>query len=446
MAEALRIRDSKLMYSPEPVEQRAARVHRARLRFRLRCLAVTGILGAALFALGLWEWDVFAGPAPVPSSGVDAPVGEDTWALAGRDVAHTSALPVHGGFEGVELWRLEAGRPLRAAPAVSGGQLFVGTGDARFMVLDSSTGDILWERRLGLFASTAPAVTDAAVYVAVRDGQLLKLDRHTGAVLWDLQADSPLFASPVVYRGVVYAGSWNGTLYALDAETGVELWTFQADGNIVAAPAFQDDLMALATDDGLLYLLDLVTGRKRLIFDTLNALSESPVFAGDYVLVSTGRGRLAAVDWTKLEYPLERALRSWRQQFFIWGLQSEPPLPKGLAWGRTLSRNSALSAPAVLDGTAYTAGRDGRLHALSVADGEGLWEYDAGALVHTAPAVAGDSVYFGADDGNIHVVDRSTGELTRTIPLGVKPSGRIVATRDALFVTSEEAGTLIALR
>ncbi len=434
------------MYSSEPLEQRDARVHRARLRLRLRCLAAAAFIGIVLLTWGLWEWDVFAGPVAVPSTRVEAPVNKNSWALAGRDVAHTSAVPEHGAFAGRETWRLEAGRPLRAVPAASGSQVFVGTGDARFVALDSATGDLLWERRLGLFTSAAPAVTDVAVFVAVRDGQLLKLDRHTGTLLWDLQADSPLFASPVVYRGVVYAGSWNGTLYALDAETGVELWTFRARGSIVAAPAFQDDLMALATDDGLVYLIDLVTGRKRLIFDTLNALSESPVFAGDYVLVSTGRGRLAAVDWTKLEYPFERALRSWRQQFFIWGLQAEPPLPKGLAWGRTLSRDSALSSPTVLDGMAYVAGRNGVLYALFAADGEQLWEYDTGALVHTAPAVAGDLVYFGADDGNVHVVDRSTGDLVQTIHLGVRPSGRTVVTRDALYVTSEEAGTLIALR
>ena len=434
------------MHSSEPLEQRDARVHRARLRFRLRCLAVACIVGVVLLAWGLWEWDVFAGPVPLPSTKVDAPVNADTWALVGRDVAHTSAVRTHGGFEGRETWRLEVGRPLRAVPAASGSQVFVGTGDARFVALDSATGNLLWERQLGLFTSAAPAVTEDAVYVAVRDGQLLKLDRYSGAESWAFLSDSPLFASPIVYQGVVYTGSWNGTLYALDGETGTELWTFEADGNIVAAPAFQDDLMALATDDGLVYMIDLVTGKKRLIFDTVNALSESPVFAGDYVLVSTGRGRLAAVDWTKLEYPFERALRSWRQQFFIWGLQAEPPLPKGLAWGRTLSRDSALSAPAVSDGTAYIAGRDGGLHALSVADGEQIWEYDAGALVHTAPAVAGGLVYFGADDGNVHIVDRATGGLARTIPLGVKPSGRTVVTQDALYVTSEEAGTLIALR
>ena len=419
----------------------------ARSRSKTRRLALAGIAGASLLVWGLWVSGViFTGPVPLPTTLTNAPVDADDWAMAGRDPAHTSAALLHSGFEGKELWSLETQHPLRTAPAVSDGQVFLGTGDHRFVVLNATTGEVLWERQLAALSSTIPAVTTDAVYVTVRDGQLIALDRDSGKELWSFQADSAFFASPAAYRGVVYAGSWNGTLYAVDAQSGRQLWTFQADGSILAPPAFQDDLMALAADDGLLYMIDLLTGRRRLIFDTVNVLTESPVFAGDYVLIGTGRGRLAAVDWTKLEYPLERALRSWRRQFFIWGLQAEPPLPKGLAWGQVLSRDSALSGPAVLDGTAYAGSRDGRLHAVSIADGKRLWEYDTGALVHSAPAAAGRYVYIGNNTGEIHVVDRVTGKPVQVIRAGVGLTDQVVITESGLFVTSEEAGALIVLR
>ena len=427
--------------------QRAGAGRSTGSRAKLRWLALAGVAGVALLVWGLWVSGViFTGPVPLPATQVNAPVDADDWAMAGRDAAHTSAAPLHSGFEGKELWRLETQHPLRAAPAVSDGQVFLGTGDHRFVVLDATTGDVLWERQLAGLSSTIPAVTATAVYVTVRDGQLIALDRHSGAELWSFQADSALFASPAVYRGVVYTGSWNGTLYAVDAHTGEQLWTFQADGSIVAPPAFQGNLMALAADDGLVYVIDLITGRRRLIFDTVNVLTKSPVFAGDYLLTGTGRGRLAAVDWTKLEYPFERALRSWRQQFFILGLQAEPPLSKGLVWGRVLARDSALSGPAILDGVAYAASRDGRLHAVSIADGDQLWEYDTGTLIHTAPAVAGRYVYIGTHAGDIHVVDRTTGEPVQIIHIGVGLTDQIVVTENGLYVTSEEAGTLVVLR
>lgn len=416
-------------------------------RSRIRWLALACVAGAILLVSGLWATGViFTGPVPLPATQTNAPVDADDWAMAGRDPAHTATVPYHDGFEGEELWRLETQSLLSAAPAVSGGQLFLGTGDDRVVALDAETGGILWERPLPAVTVTTPAITRDAAYVTVRDGLVLAMDRRSGAELWSLPTDSALFASPAVYRGVVYAGSWNGTLYAVDAENGRLLWTFEGDGSIVAPPAFQGDLMALATDDGLVYVIDLITGRKRLIFDTLNALTESPVFTGDYFLIATGRGRLAAVDWAKLEYPFERAFRSWRQQFVVWGLQAEPPLPKGLVSGRVLARDSALSGPAVLDGVAYAASRDGRFHAVSVADGALLWEYDTGALIHAAPAAAGRSVYIGNDAGEVHVVDRVTGEPDRIVRTGVPLTGQIVVTEHGLYVTSGEAGTLIALR
>ena len=426
--------------------RRAAARRSACSRFKSRWLALAGMAGVSLLVWGLWGSGViFTGPVPLPATQTNAPVDANDWAMAGRDAGHTSATPLHGGFEGEEIWRLETEHPLRAAPAVSDGQVFIGTGDHRFIVMNAATGAVLWERQLPTVAVTTPAVTWGAVYVTVRDGLLLAMDRHDGTERWRFQADGAFFAPPSVYQGVVYAGSWNGTLYAIDADNGRELWTFAADGSIVAPPAFQEELMALATDDGLVYVIDLITGKKRLIFDTVNALTESPVFTGNYFLIGTGRGRVAAIDWTKLEYPLERALRSWRQQFFIWGLQAEPPLPKGLVWGQILSRDSALSGPAVLDGTAYAGSRDGRLHALLLADGTLLWEYDTGALIHSAPAAAGRSVYVGNDAGEVHVIDRTTGEPVQIIQTGVPISGQIVVTERGLYVTSEEAGTLIAL-
>ena len=56
------------------------------------------------------------------------------------------------------------------------------------------------------------------------------------------------------------------------------------------------------------------------------------------------------------------------------------------------------------------------------------------------------SVYIGNDAGEVHVVDRVTGAPVQIIRTGVPLSGQTVVTESGLYVTSEEAGTLIALR
>ena len=169
-------------------------------------LALVGV-AAVLLLWGLWASGIiFTGPVPMPATQVNAPVDADDWAMAGRDAPHTAAAPLHAGFAGEEVWRFETEPPLPAAPAVSGGQLFLGTGDGRFVAMDSASGGVLWERRLSAVTVATPAVAPDAVYVAVRDGLLLSLDRRDGTELWRFEADSAFFAAPAVYRGAVYAG------------------------------------------------------------------------------------------------------------------------------------------------------------------------------------------------------------------------------------------------
>ncbi len=414
-------------------------------RLRRRMLAAAGVVAAGLI---VWwaSGALFAGSVPEPSTRVSAEVSARDWALAGRDPAHAAALPLHGGYEGREAWRVELSAFVSAGVAVSGGRVFAGAGDGRLLVLDAASGDMLWEYALPLAAGGAPAVTPDAVYVASRSGNLLALDRRDGSELWSFEGDSALGPAPIAYDGVLYAGAWSGKIYALDALNGELLWEFQADGNIVAPPAFSEGLMAIAVDDRTLSIVDIATGRARLHFDAGQTLKTSPVFADGLVLVGTAKGRLIAVDPEAVEYPLERGARFWRRQFFLWGLQSEPPAQKGLAWERRPSRNSALSASAVAGGSAYAASRDGRLHAFAVGDGEPLWEYDTGSQARSAPAVAGDFVYIGNDAGEVHVVDRRSGAGARTVSARGAVVGQIVATEQALFVTTDEPPALLALK
>jgi outer membrane protein assembly factor BamB len=164
------------------------------------------------------------------------------------------------------------------------------------------------------------------------------------------------------------------------------------------------------------------------------------------LLVSTGRGRIAAIDPSKIEYSFERAFRFWRQQFYVWGLQEDPPVLKGHVWGRRLGGDVAVSSSAIADGVAYVASADGRVHAMAISDGELLWSYDAGAQIHTSAAVAGGRVYVGTDDGDVLALDRANGTLVQRMPMGHQLYGLIVVTDDELYVTSSEPGVLICIR
>ena len=52
------------------------------------------------------------------------------------------------------------------------------------------------------------------------------------------------------------------------------------------------------------------------------------------------------------------------------------------------------STAAIVDGRVFVGGLDGVLYALSLADGEEIWRYEAEAEIKSSPLVAGERVFF----------------------------------------------------
>ncbi|PXX58120.1 polyvinyl alcohol dehydrogenase (cytochrome) [Nocardia tenerifensis] len=113
------------------------------------------------------------------------------------------------------------------------------------------------------------------------------------------------------------------------------------------------------------------------------------------------------------------------------------------------------SQPAVVNGTLYSGGRDGKMYALDAETGATRWVFDTGtALEHLpgyglrdGPAVVGGVVYFGDNAANLWAVDAATGTQrwhTRLDdhPLSIITSSPLVFENHVYIGTSsqEEAG------
>ena len=89
--------------------------------------------------------------------------------------------------------------------------------------------------------------------------------------------------------------------------------------------------------------------------------------------------------------------------------ESAAPTLTTVAWKfRTGGR--VISSPAVAGGTVYVGSTDGRLYALSEANGDLRWRFDTRGPVLASPAVHAGRVYFGSVDGFIYAVDAATGK------------------------------------
>jgi len=69
------------------------------------------------------------------------------------------------------------------------------------------------------------------------------------------------------------------------------------------------------------------------------------------------------------------------------------------------------TAPVTAGGLVFSAGSDGLIRAVRIADGQQAWAYPTGGAVLTSPTVAGGRLFAGSADGWIYCLDAATGEL-----------------------------------
>ncbi len=136
-------------------------------------------------------------------------------------------------------------------PVIAGGRVFFGSSaDDTVRALDLGSGRVVWRFTTGGPVRFAPAVAEGKVYVGSDDGWLYCLDAQTGKLTWRFHAAPgddlilgngrmisrwPLRSGAVVVDGVVYtvAGMWpteGVVVYALDAKTGKVVWRNDSTG------------------------------------------------------------------------------------------------------------------------------------------------------------------------------------------------------------------------
>ncbi len=94
------------------------------------------------------------------------------WPMFRHDIAHTGSAD-----EIVEpplelLWKYTTGGLVLSSPVVSGGVVYVGSGDKNVYAFDAATGSLIWKHTTGDAVFSAPAVSDGMVYVGSTDNNM----------------------------------------------------------------------------------------------------------------------------------------------------------------------------------------------------------------------------------------------------------------------------------
>ena len=304
---------------------------------------------------------------------------------------------------GRPLWKKAIVRPGEGGdPAFGGGVSVLGnrvlatTGFGVAVALDAATGNELWRVVLPTPLRAAPAVDEGRVFVASQDGQLVALAADSGNQLWDANSTVEPAAvmgpgAPAVGFGTVVAGFPSGELFALRVENGRTLWQDQlsrsgrttalgALSGVAASPVIDRDRVFAISHGGRMVALDLASGQRT--WEREFAGVNTPWPAGDWVFVLTVDSRLLALTRGEGKVRWMTDLGSWKN----------PKKSKGaIQW----------YGPVLAGGHLISVSSRGDMDFVDPANGRLVSKVKLGDAAHLPPIVANGILYTLTDDGKL---------------------------------------------
>lgn len=254
------------------------------------------------------------------------------------------------------LWLAKAPGPIRAAPTVAAGKVFVVTIDNQVVAYSASNGERLWahagvSEATGLLGGAAPASNGEIVVVPLSSGELLALGADSGRLLWSENL----------------AGFTRGDQISTIAD-------------IRGRPVIVDSQVIAVSHSGLMVAIDLRRGERQ--WEVPIASSESPWVAGDFIFAVSNNGELLAI--TRDSGRIRWAVSLPR-------FENEKDREDPIYW----------SGPVLAGDRLLLAGSHGEIWSISPYTGEVLSTLNFTAGVRLAPITVYESVFFLSDDGEI---------------------------------------------
>jgi polyvinyl alcohol dehydrogenase (cytochrome) len=369
---------------------------------------------------GKTKFAAYFGDAHANVYAVDAQTGEQLWTTRVDDhfVARITAAP--------KVFKGRVYIPVSSSEEFSASNLDYSccTGRGSVVALDANTGAQTWK------AYVVPTPVPVR-----KNSKGVQQYAPSGGSIWN---------SPTIdaQRGALYVGTGDGqtdpapdttdAILALDLKTGKELWHYQAE----SGDAFMGGCNGAQRTDNCPKVNgpDQDIGNSPILRDMPGGKSVIVFGKKDGTVTALDPDNKGAVIWTMhaVDIPTDQQNTFYAHlngvvwggaaddQNVYYGLQSGGMVAIKLATGEIVWRasfpktgtariiNSA--AATAMPGVVFVAGSDGKIHALSTADGGALWEYDTaqpydtvnkvpakgGAIASTGPSIAGGMLFIGS--------------------------------------------------
>jgi outer membrane protein assembly factor BamB len=221
---------------------------------------------------------------------------------------------------GTQIWKVRPAGPLRGAPTISGGNVYVVTQDNQLFALSAVDGAVGWTESAslelsGVFGAAAPAVAQGTVVAGFSSGELNAYRYENGRSLWadalsrtsistTVASIADIDASPVIDRGRVFAIGQGGRMVSMELVTGQRLWETNLAG--ISTPWIAGEWVFVIDDQARLLCLARATGKVRWISQLKRYRKEKkrdgqitwtgPILAGGRLIVASSLGDVANLD------------------------------------------------------------------------------------------------------------------------------------------------------
>ncbi|WP_276253201.1 PQQ-binding-like beta-propeller repeat protein [Halomontanus rarus] len=364
-------------------------------------------------------------------------------------------------------WSADLSTPIRTAPSVDDGTVYVGV-DATLHALEG--GETNWTIDLEASVTGSPAVTDDLVVCPA--GETLVVTDHSGgdvrridladstaSFASDQAQSAPTYSSPAVVDGIAYVGTSAGDLVAVALAEGTVEWRvaptefeFQsrqpAPEPGLSSPAVTDELVVVGTDSGVV-AVDATDGTREWDHATDWPVRASPAVVDGTVYVD-GRVPLALEASSGTE--------RWRSEDAFSSARSRRTAPFELLQQRSPAVGSSV---AVADDLVVVNDGGRRLVALKAENGSARWETPLDerasfasrrrttmstrqvASPETSPTIAGDVALVASESGLVAVSLAEGDRLWRYAADSQLTSSPVVA--DGAILVGDDGGRLSSL-
>lgn len=220
---------------------------------------------------------------------------------------------------GALVWKKRPAGPLRGAPTLSNGNVYVMTQDNQIYALRQSDGEAQWNEAgpvaaSGIFGVGAPAAAQGTVIAGYSSGELAAYRYENGRSLWadtlsrtamstSVSTLTDIDADPVIDRGRVFALGKGGRMASYELVTGQRIWEINIAG--ISTPVAVGEWVFVMTDEAKLLCVARSSGKIRWIASLQRYDNEKkkkgpiswygPILAGGRLIVANTRGEVWSV-------------------------------------------------------------------------------------------------------------------------------------------------------